>query len=97
MHVNVIHKKGIWSTRKNRSCKLPEITLAYFGKNTFYDTKEIEMLSAPTHASDFLIPDNAFKREVEPVGLPDVPDIKVKTQCEALEKSEGLIQYSIVK
>ena len=97
MHINVIHKKEIWSTRKSLKCKLPEIMLAYFGNSLFHDTKEISMLLALTYASDYLIPENAFKREIDPVDPSPVIDVKVKVECDDVHNYHPLNEDDSLK
>ena len=59
VHINIITTKQVWSTKRIRKIHLPEITLAFFGKSKFLDTRE--WLLPPT---DYIMLENTFKKEL---------------------------------
>ena len=91
VHINMITTKHIWSTKRIQKIHLPEITLAFFGKSKFSDTRERLLLSP-----NYIIPENAFKADLSEVQSQKVFPQEDGVTDEALKKeidNVGMIDY----
>ena len=92
--INIITTKQVWSTKRIRKIHLPEITLAFFGKSKFPDTRE--WLLPPT---DYIILENAFKKELGEVETDQVflQDSVVNKEIEDVGTSHVVFPDTVVK